>query len=196
MHRRFLPNATASPPGRRAWRRFRRTDTSSCPRAALRPCCARLLALLVGQPDRCATGESRGSALPRGICAYFSVRPETAASRPHTDYSRVDRVESVAPLDAKRPYSTLMFNRKERKGRKRKNWLIVAMGPFCHEQIMAPRPFDEPHLGATECAQHPHRGAGCQPDLPQLPFSARRLCSRLSSRCTASPVDTTPRCGC
>ena len=25
----------------------------------LRPCCARLLALLVGQPDRCATGEFR-----------------------------------------------------------------------------------------------------------------------------------------
>ena len=46
-------------------------------------------------------------------------RPETAASRPHTDYSRADRVESVAPLDAKRPYSTLMFSRKERKGRKR-----------------------------------------------------------------------------
>ena len=31
---------------------------------------------------------------------------------------RVDRVESVAPLDAKRHYSTLMFSRKERKGRK------------------------------------------------------------------------------
>ena len=31
---------------------------------------------------------------------------------------RVDRVESVALLDAKRPYSTLMFSRKERKGRK------------------------------------------------------------------------------
>ena len=27
-------------------------------------------------------------------------------------------VESVAPIDAKRPYSTLMFSRKERKGRK------------------------------------------------------------------------------
>ena len=33
-----------------------------------------------------------------------------------------------APLDSKQPYSTLMFSRKERKGRKRKNWLIVAMG--------------------------------------------------------------------
>ena len=59
---------------------------------------------------------------------YFSAHPKTAASQPHTDYSRVDRVESVAPLDAKRPYSTLMFSRKERKGRKRKNWLIVAIG--------------------------------------------------------------------
>ena len=49
---------------------------------------------------------------------YFSTHPKTAASQPHTDYSRVDRVESVAPLDAKRPYSTLMFSRKERKGRK------------------------------------------------------------------------------
>ena len=52
---------------------------------------------------------------------HFSARPETAASRPHTDYSRVknvDRVESIAPLDAKRHYSTLMFSRKERKGRK------------------------------------------------------------------------------
>ena len=45
--------------------------------------------------------------------ACLSARPETAASQPHTDYSRVDRVESVAPLDAKRPYSTLMFSRKE-----------------------------------------------------------------------------------
>ena len=50
--------------------------------------------------------------------ARFTTRPETAASQPHTDYSRVDRVESVALLDAKRPYSTLMFSRKERKGRK------------------------------------------------------------------------------
>ncbi len=33
-----------------------------------RPCCARLLALLVGRPDRFATGESRGLALrARGI---------------------------------------------------------------------------------------------------------------------------------
>ena len=35
--------------------------------------------------------------------ARFSARTETAASRPHTDSIRVDRVESVAPLDAKRP---------------------------------------------------------------------------------------------
>ena len=50
-----------------------------------------------------------------GYAPVSTHRPETAASRPHTDYSRV---ESVAPLDAKRPYSTLMFSRKERKGRK------------------------------------------------------------------------------
>jgi len=38
--------------------------------------------------------------------ARFSARPETVVSQSHTDYSRaerVDRVESVAPLDAKRP---------------------------------------------------------------------------------------------
>ena len=40
---------------------------------------------------------SRSAAdLPR-CRALFSSRPETAASQPHTDYSRVDRVESVAP---------------------------------------------------------------------------------------------------
>ena len=79
--------------------------------------------------------------LPR-CRACFSARPETAASQPHTDYSRVenvDRVESVAPLDSKQPYSTLMFSRKERKGRKRKNWLIVAMGS--HSIGVASRPF-------------------------------------------------------
>ncbi len=26
-----------------------------------------------------------------------------------------------------------------------------------HEQIMAPRPFDKPHLGTSECTQHPHK---------------------------------------
>ena len=56
----------------------------------------------------------------------FRVRPKTAAAQSHTDFSRVervDRVESVALLDDKRPYSTLMFSRKERKGRKRKRQL-------------------------------------------------------------------------
>ena len=69
-----------------------------------------------------SSGNQRfGADLPR-CRACFSAPPETAVSRPHTDSSRVehvDRVESVAPLDAKRPYSTLMFSRKERKGRKR-----------------------------------------------------------------------------
>ncbi len=37
-------------------------------------------------------------------------RPETVVSQSHTDFSRVERVESVAPLDAKRPYSTLRFS--------------------------------------------------------------------------------------
>jgi len=40
----------------------------------------------------------------RQICrARFTARQETAASQPHTDYSRVDRVENVVLLDAKRP---------------------------------------------------------------------------------------------
>lgn len=41
-----------------------------------------------------------------------ATRQEIAAAQSRTDYSRVervDRVESVAILDAKRPYSTLMF---------------------------------------------------------------------------------------
>ena len=66
-----------------------------------------------------------------GYAPVSTHRPETVVSQSHTDFSpaeRVDRVESVALLDDKRPYSTLMFSRKERKGRKRKNWLIVAMG--------------------------------------------------------------------
>ena len=76
--------------------------------------------------------------LAYGICARFTARPETAASQPHTDFSRVkrvDRAESIATLDAKRPYSTLMFSRKERKGRKRKRQLhqcycVDKLGPF------------------------------------------------------------------
>jgi hypothetical protein len=36
------------------------------PLATARPCCARLLALLVGQPDHYATGESHGSAYSLG----------------------------------------------------------------------------------------------------------------------------------
>jgi len=57
----------------------------------------------------------------RAAAPVSTHRPETVVSQSHTDFSRVervDRVESVAPLDAKRPYSTLMFSRKERKGRK------------------------------------------------------------------------------
>ena len=48
----------------------------------------------------------------RNVAPVSTHRPETVVSRPQTDFSRVervDRVESVAPLDAKRPYQTLMF---------------------------------------------------------------------------------------
>ena len=48
------------------------------PLKLLRPCCARFLALLVGQPDRCATGESRGSPTARGICACFNAPPRNS----------------------------------------------------------------------------------------------------------------------
>ena len=41
------------------------------------------------------------------ICAEpfhpFTARQETAASQPHTDYSRVDRVGNAALIDAKQP---------------------------------------------------------------------------------------------
>jgi len=56
--------------------------------------------------------------------APFSARPETAAAQSHTDFSRVervDRVESVAPLDAKRPYSTLMLKPQRTQRSQRKN---------------------------------------------------------------------------
>ena len=74
----------------------------------------------------------RSLSLSSFAAAWFGARPEIAAAQYHTDYSRVervDRVESVAPLDAKRPYSTLMFQPQRTQRSQRKNWLIVAMGP-------------------------------------------------------------------
>ena len=46
----------------------------------LRPCCARLLALLVGQPDRCATGESRDSLSLGGYPRALPRFPTTTTS--------------------------------------------------------------------------------------------------------------------
>ena len=55
-------------------------------------------------------------------CDLFTAR---LFHRPpgNSHFAEVDRVESVALLDAKRPYSTLMFSRKKRKGRKGKRQL-------------------------------------------------------------------------
>ena len=50
--------------------------------------------------------------------------PGNSVSRSHTDFSRVervDRVESIAPIDAKRPYSTLMFKSQRTQRSQRKN---------------------------------------------------------------------------
>ena len=121
--------------------------------------------------------------------ARFTTRPETAVSRPHTDSSRVehvDRVESVAPLDAKRPYSTLMFSRKERKGRKeRTSWdalrhLVKSCGfpsKITTVKGVSPRNFYR-HFSGLSTAAVDSQGAT---DAPRKAFCAPAIC--------ISPID-------
>ena len=107
---------------------------------------------------RCTDGQTFFAMFHATRHALSSARPKTTASRSHTDsirVERVDRAESVALLDAKRPYSTLMFSRKERKGRKERS------------------PWDaDPDLITTSCqimrlpVQNHNRQMGLSPQFP------------------------------